>query len=58
MTVGLNCTYFDARGLMSKAVKFRPWISRCDRDVVAITETWLREGRSKVQVLQESKRWV
>jgi len=41
----LKCICFNARSVTGKADELRAWISTWNYDVVAITETWLREGK-------------
>ncbi|WP_221627803.1 endonuclease/exonuclease/phosphatase family protein, partial [Proteus mirabilis] len=41
----LNCIYFNARGLTGKADELRAWLGTWDPDIIAITETWLRDGQ-------------
>ncbi|PLS49478.1 hypothetical protein CYV29_15670, partial [Carnobacterium maltaromaticum] len=43
-TGGLRCICFNARSVVGKADELRAWISTWEYDVIAITETWLREG--------------
>jgi len=44
-TSGLQCICFNARHITNKTDGLGAWISTWNYDVVAVTETWLKEGQ-------------
>jgi len=41
----LNCIYYIARGLTGEGDELRAWMGTWDWDIIAIAETWRREGQ-------------
>jgi len=51
-TDGLSCVCFNARNMTGMADEFKAWITTWNYDIVATTETWMKEGQQWQLIFQ------